>query len=201
MTKMHQPKLPSPWVVLAISFLLMSTFAASLQALPPLFSQITMDIPFSNSQAGMLMGAYAIPGIFLPFLIAVLIQRYNQKNIILYALLLIMAGVIAFSLSGTFLSLLLARLVAGVGATALLVLAPLLVTMFFDRRNMGIAMGIFNSAVPTGTVVAANLFGLLGIAWGWRWAVFAVAGFAALVLLINFFVLALPPNQDSRKPE
>lgn len=37
------------WVILAISFLLMLTFAISLQALPPIFQKITKDIPFSNS--------------------------------------------------------------------------------------------------------------------------------------------------------
>lgn len=55
-----------------ISFILMLTFAISLQALPPIFDKIQEDIAFTNSQAGMLMGAYAIPGIFLPFLIAFL---------------------------------------------------------------------------------------------------------------------------------
>ena len=60
------------WLVLAISFILMLTFAISLQALPPIFDKIQEDIAFTNSQAGMLMGVYAIPGIFLPFLIAFL---------------------------------------------------------------------------------------------------------------------------------
>ena len=55
-----------------ISFILMLTFAISLQALPPIFDKIQEDIAFTNSQAGMLMGVYAIPGIFLPFLIAFL---------------------------------------------------------------------------------------------------------------------------------
>lgn len=55
------------WVILFISFMLMLTFAISLQSLPPIFDKIAEDISFSNSQAGLLMGIYAIPGIFLPF--------------------------------------------------------------------------------------------------------------------------------------
>ena len=139
------------WVVLAISFALMLVFAISLQSLPPIFDKIQKDISFSTSQAGMLMGVYAIPGIFIPFLIAFLASRYNKKYIILIALLIMIIGLVAFSIAGSFSTLLIYRLIAGIGATALVVLAPLLVTMFFDKTNMGIAMGVFNTAVPFGT--------------------------------------------------
>lgn len=87
------------WVVLAISFTLMLVFSISLQFLPPIFDKIQNDISFSNSQAGMLMGAYAIPGIFIPFLIAFLASRYNKKSIILIALLVLIVGLVAFSMA------------------------------------------------------------------------------------------------------
>ena len=128
------------WVVLAISFALMLVFAISLQSLPPIFDKIQKDISFSNSQAGMLMGAYAIPGIFIPFLIALLANRFNKKTIIHIALLIMIVGLVAFSMAGSFPTLLTYRLITGIGATALVVLAPLLVTMFFDKTNMGVAM-------------------------------------------------------------
>ena len=90
------------WVVLAISFTLMLVFAISLQSLPPIFDKIQKDISFSTSQAGMLMGVYAIPGIFIPFLIAFLASRYNKKYIILIALLIMIIGLVAFSIAGSF---------------------------------------------------------------------------------------------------
>lgn len=71
------------WIVLAISFLLMLTFALSLQSLPPIFDNIANDIDFTNSQAGLLMGIYAIPGIFLPLAIAYLSNKYDNKYLIL----------------------------------------------------------------------------------------------------------------------
>ena len=158
-----------------------------------------LDIAFSNSQAGMLMGAYAIPGIFIPFLIAFLASRYNKKTIIHISLLILIAGLIAFSMAQSFSTLLLFRLLTGIGATALVVLAPLLVTMFFDKTNMGIAMGIFNTAVPFGTVVAANLFGILGEKIYWRYIILGVALFAAIVFVINIFKLSLPKEQANKE--
>lgn len=184
------------WVVLAISFMLMLTFAISLQSLPPIFDKIGKDISFSNSQAGMLMGAYAIPGIFLPFLIAFLASRYNKKSIILIALLILIFGLIAFSRSESFSALLTSRLVTGIGATALVILAPLLVTVFFDQKNMGIAMGIFNAAVPFGTVIAANLFGILGEKIHWRSIILAIAVFVGIVFVISIFTLSLPKKKE-----
>lgn len=187
------------WVVLAISFILMLTFAISLQSLPQIFDKIQGDISFSNSQAGMLMGAYAIPGIFLPFLIAFLASRYKKKSIIIISLLIMIIGLIAFSMSGSFSTLLTYRLLTGIGATALVVLAPLLVTMFFNEKNMGIAMGIFNTAVPFGTVIATNLFGVLGERMNWRTIILAIAGFVGLVLAISIFSLHLPKEEDDEE--
>lgn len=187
------------WVVLAISFTLMLVFSISLQFLPPIFDKIQNDISFSNSQAGMLMGAYAIPGIFIPFLIAFLASRYNKKSIILIALLVLIVGLVAFSMAGSFTTLLIYRLIAGIGATVLVVLAPLLVTMFFDKTNMGIAMGIFNTAVPFGTVIAASLFGILGEKIHWRSIVLGIALFVAVVLVINIFKLYLPKKETNKE--
>lgn len=185
------------WVVLAISFMLMLTFAISLQSLPPIFNNIAKDIDFSTSQAGMLMGAYAIPGIFLPFLVAFLASKYNKKSIILISLLILISGLAAFSMSGSFSTLLISRLITGIGATALVVLAPLLITIFFGKENMGIAMGIFNAAVPFGTVVSANLFGFLGEKIHWKSIILGIAAFVGLVFIINIFVLSIPKKEDS----
>ncbi|HZK18777.1 MAG TPA: MFS transporter [Clostridia bacterium] len=201
MSNPRNPKVSSKWTVLAISFALMTTFAISLQALPPLFNLIMEDIPFSNSQAGMLMGAYAIPGIFLPFLIAYFVQRFDKKSIILISVSLVMLGLIAFFFSQTFMSLLLSRLLAGIGATAILVLAPLLVTIFFDRSNMGIAMGIFNTAMPFGTVLAVNSFAPLGLLLGWRQSILVAAVLAGVVIAINYFVLFLPKSKGEGAAE
>ena len=184
------------WIVLAISFAMMMCFALSLQALPPLFEQMAKDVPFSNSQAGLLMGAYAIPGIFLPFLVAYLANRVDLKKLIIIALIIMIVGLVAFSLVGSFSLLVLFRLIAGIGATVLVVLAPLLITMFFGKKNIGIAMGIFNMAVPLGTILAANIFGPIGRTFGWRVVLAGVAVFIGVVLLAVIIAFSSQKNED-----
>lgn len=197
----RQIQASSRWVVLALSFFMMIGFALSLQALPPLFGQIMKEVSFSNSQAGILMGAYAIPGIFLPFIVAYLASRFDMKKLLIAALAIMMAGLIAFSTAGSFSLLVVYRLVAGIGATVLVVLAPLLITMFFDQKNLGIAMGIFNIAVPLGTVLAANLFGSLGQLLSWRMVLAGVAAFLGVVLLLVIFTLSLPQQAGGADAE
>ncbi len=196
MTKVLKEKESYKWIVLTISFLLMLTFAISLQVLPPIFTYITKDIPFTNSQAGTLMGVYAIPGILISFLIAQMVKKINPKSVIIVGLLTMILGLIAFSLSKTYTSLLIWRLVIGTGATIMVVLGPFLVTMFFDNKNIGIAMGIFNIAVPLGTVLSANLFGILGQVINWRTIILGIAGFVGLVLMIVFFGLFIPKEKE-----
>lgn len=115
---------------------------------------------------------------------------------ILFSLLIVISGLIAFSISGSFSILIISRLATGIGATTLVVLAPLLITMFFNEKNMGIAMGVFNAAVPLGTVISANLFGVLGEKIYWRSIILGIAAFVGIVLVINALALFLPEKKS-----
>lgn len=198
MTEFYKEKESYKWLVLAISFLLMLTFALTLQVLPPIFDHIIKDIPFSNAQAGSLMGVYAIPGIIISLPIAFMVKKNSPKKMIVLGLVIMIIGLVAFSLSGTYLSLLIWRLVIGTGATILLVLGPFLVTMFFENKSLGTAMGIFNIAVPVGVVFAANAFGLLGEIIEWRTIILGLSVFVLLVLIVVSLGLSIPKKKSIR---
>lgn len=199
MFKMNEKKDLYRWIVLALSFLLMLVFAVSLQMLPPLFTNITKEIPFSTRQAGLLMSSYSVIGIFIPFLVALFLHRLDLKKTIIVALGIVIMGLLGFSLSSTYPLLLLCRLLAGTGATILVVLSPLLVTMFFDEKNIGTAMGIFNIAVPVGTVVSVNLFGYLGLVMNWRPIIVWIIVFVIIILAMVSMFLVLPSSKAEKE--
>ena len=118
---------------------------------------------------------------------------------LLVALGLVIVGLVGFSLSSSYILLLLYRLLSGAGATILVILAPLLVTMHFGRKNIGTAMGIFNIAVPLGTVVSVNLFGYLGLFMNWRSVIGIIIGFVSMVLLVVIFFLIIPPRKVEKE--
>lgn len=198
MIKLNERKDLYKWIVLAISFVLMLVFAISLQMLPPIFTNITQEIPFSTKQAGLLMSSYSVIGIFIPFLLASFLHRLDLKKTILVALSVVIMGLAGFSFSTSYPLLLISRLLAGTGATILVVLAPLLVTIFFDDNKIGTAMGIFNIAVPVGTVLSVNLFGYLGVIMHWRSIIAGIIVFVMLVLAIVVIFLALPADQGEK---
>lgn len=199
MFKINEKKDLYKWIVLAISFSLMLVFAVSLQMLPPLFPNITKDIAFSTQKAGLLMSSYSVIGIFIPFIVGLFLHKLDIKKTIIAALSTVIVGLLGFSLSSSYSLLLLSRLVAGTGATILIVLSPLLITLFFGEKNIGTAMGIFNIAVPVGTVVSVNLFGYLGLMMNWRSIIVGIIIFVSIILalVLSFLVSPADKREDS----
>jgi cyanate permease len=88
------------------------------------------------------------------------------------------------ALGGSYWIIAFGRLVAGVGAAVLLVVAPKIVTSWFYDREIGLAMGVFNISMPLGTILALNLMGPVALRFNWQasiWVSFAVSA-AALCL-------------------
>ena len=53
----------------------------------------------------------------------------------------------------------LGRAIAGVGAFTLSVFLPKLLAQWFRSRELGLAMGVYNTGVPLGSVICFGLFG------------------------------------------
>ena len=68
---------------------------------------------------------------------------------------------------------------------------------WFPPRRRGVAMGIRQTGVPLGGVLAATLAPLAAATWGWRYA-YLLAGVMALVgvalIAVSYFDPARPPS-------
>jgi MFS family permease len=62
----------------------------------------------------------------------------------------------------------LGRLVAGIGAAILLVVAPKIITSWFFDHEIGLSMGVFNIAMPLGTILALNFMGTIAYRFSWQ---------------------------------
>ncbi|HWI41805.1 MAG TPA: MFS transporter, partial [Verrucomicrobiae bacterium] len=180
------------WIVLGICYLLMVLFAFPLQALPPMLEQIMSEIGFSHSMGGFLMGSYGIPGLIMPLAAAMLAARYDRKKLVLAGIGVMCCGLLVFCLAHSYSTLLAGRVLAGVGGKIILSLAPLFVMLFFEKANLGMAVGVFNTAVPVGSIVAMNLFGYLSLHLSWRTATACILGAAALMAAVVAQALHLP---------
>ena len=185
------------WVILGVAYLCLLSFGITLQSVPPVLSLIIGDLALSHSQAGLLMSAFALPGVIISIPAGMLADRYGQKIIGIASFALMIAGTAVFASGDSLAVLILGRALSGAGAMTLMVLAPQLLAQWFAGREVGIAMGVFNSGMPLATVLSLNFLSLLGQNAGWRAGIWVSAGVSVVGLIV--FALLFTPVPRSRE--
>lgn len=177
----------SRWKVLFYVYLSMLVFALTFQAIPPLLGFIINDLNISHTQAGALMSIYALPGILISIPGGILTDMHGPKKVGLVALVIAAAGTMLVGFGNSFSVLALGRFIAGIGALTLTIAAPQTISRWFTSKDMGVAMGIFNTAMPVGSILALNTFGLIALSYGWRVPVIFTGLYSLVVLLVFYF--------------
>jgi len=185
------------WVILILAYLCMLGFAFTFQSLPPVLTLITEELRLTHAEAGLLMSLFSLPAIFLAILTGLLSDRLGPFKIGLISLILMVVGALIFAVSGTLVYAGLGRVIGGVGAATISVVAAQILSLWFRGREAGTAMGIFNTAMPVGTIVCFTTFGMLGEGLGWRMPILitVMIGVMGLVAFLLFYKPAPNPPQ------
>jgi MFS family permease len=93
----------------------------------------------------------------------------------------------------TFLSLVVARALTGVGEASYVVITPSLVSDYYPPARRGRALAIFYAAIPVGSALGYVLGGAINARFGWRWAFF-LAGAPGAALAFTLLFLRDPPR-------
>ncbi len=163
-------------------------FAFTFQSLPPILTLISEELRLTHAEAGLLMSLFSLPTIFLAISIGSLSDRRGPYKIGLVSLILMVVGALIFAVSHTLVYAGLGRVIAGVGAATISIVTAQILALWFREREAGVAMGIFHTAMPVGTIISFTTFGGLGEGLGWRMPIFVTAmisgiGLAAFLLL------------------
>ncbi len=193
------------WVILFMVYICMLVFAFTLQFLPPILPTIIANLQLSHAQAGLLMSLFTLPSIFLAVLAGLLSDRWGTYKVGLFSFFLVITGTLIFALSRTFLLAGLGRTIAGAGAVTLTIVAAKILSQWFKGREVGSAMGLYNTAMPVGSIICFSTFGKLAASAGWRTPVFITAA-VSLLGLVAFLLLFkdapdLPQKEDLNKQE
>ena len=179
-------------------YICMLVFAFSLQSLPPILTLIIEEFELSHAEAGLLMSLFTFPSIFLAVLAGLLSDRLGSFKVGLISLILVIIGTLLFALSRAFLLAGLGRVVAGAGAVTLCIVAAKIIAQWFRGREVGTAMGVFNTAMPIGTIICFTAFGILGENFGWRIPILLTV-FISIIGLAAFLFLYKPePNKPQK---
>ncbi|HZC05689.1 MAG TPA: MFS transporter [Ktedonobacterales bacterium] len=183
----------SPLLLMALTVLIDFTGFGVIIPLLPFWAE---HLGANPVQIGLILTAYSLAQfLFLPML-GRLSDRYGRRPVILWSLLIEAGSLALTALSGTFLILLIARFVGGMGA-ANLGTAQAVVSDTTAPAERARGMGFIGAAIGLGFVIGPAIGG--GLAALGMATPFWVAGALALVNAVMVFFL-LPETRASQGP-
>ena len=189
----------SRWWILFLVHLSVLAFALNLQMIPPLVPNLVSKIGLTHTQVGVLMGLFTLPGIFLAIPGGRVSDVIGPRSVALWSLALLTVGAfLMLPLHPWFLYT--GRLCSGIGGAVLVVVAPQIIARTFHGRELGLAMGIFNTAVPIGTILAFNLLGFFAGRFGISVVIMVTASFSLVSMITFFFTYADPQQVSTEAP-
>lgn len=186
---------------LAVTSIAVGAFAmVSTEFMPiGLLTDIATGLNVSNGTAGLMV---TMPGVLAAIAGPALIVasgKLDRRTIMLALTVLLVASNVLAAFAPNFATMLVARLLLGLCVGGFWTFAPLAATQLVRPEFQARAMSLVLAGISGATVLGVPAGALLGSLAGWR-AAFGVTGvLAALVLLVQFWLLpALPPARAIR---
>lgn len=183
------------WPILASSVLSFFAVGLTFFAIPPLVPELTERFGLSNLQVGVLMGAIAVPAIFLSIPLGAAIDRWQARPTGTAGLALMAVGAALFAVSGSYVVLLIGRLIFGIGGLVINLLLARLISRAFAGRELSLAMGIFNSVYPASMILIFSFHGNLLHLVGWRGELGILA--AVVLVAVPLHLVTVPRGEGA----
>jgi predicted MFS family arabinose efflux permease len=172
------------FLVFAIGYLLSCLLRAITATLSPVF---TSEFDLMAADLGLLAGGYFFGFACMQIPLGYLLDKFGPKKIITIFLLIAFIGTTSFALSQSFSSLLISRVLIGIGVSACL-MAPLTGYRIWYAKNyqqranswmlMVASLGFLSSTLPVQFLLPS---------FGWRW----IFGGIAVLILVSIFLMLL----------
>lgn len=148
---------PYRWPILAGLWLLYFCFGLTITSLAPLVQPITRDLGISHSAMGGVLGAWPLVYIAAAIPSGALMDRLGPRRTLFLAMLVIALSATLRGMAETHLQLFLAVATFGLGGPLVSIGAPKLVSLWFEGKERGLAMGIYITGPALGAVAALSL--------------------------------------------
>ncbi len=188
------------WNILALAYVCMFSFAMVFQSIPPLLTLIREAFAISYAQAGLLMSLFALPGIVVAVPGGIISDRFGMKQTGAVSIFLMLIGTLMVGTSATPLQAYVGRVVSGVGGLTLAIVLPQLLSRWFLGKELGVSMGLFNTAMPLGTIVSLNVSSRIGERFGWQTPIFLTTILSVLALLVFLVGFKDPSGKNRGEP-
>ncbi|MFJ2772613.1 Cmx/CmrA family chloramphenicol efflux MFS transporter [Streptomyces sp. NPDC087300] len=164
--------MPFPLYLLALAVFAQGTSEFMLSGL---LSDIASDLDVSIPAAGQLTSAFAVGMVVGAPLMAVLSRRFSRRGALLAFLLTFLLVHVVGALTTSFAVLLATRVIGALANAGFLAVALVTATAMVGPDAKGRAASVLLGGVTVACVAGVPAGALLGTAWGWRSAFWAVA--------------------------
>lgn len=143
----------SSWLIIWAAFFagVIATFVQF--SIPPLMPLLQSKFQLSYTDSALLMSLFALATLLAAVPGGFIVQRYGVRNIGLLALGILFLGVVLSLFSTNFPTLLIGRIVGGIGFGLISVSAPSAIGQYVAPEMMSIAMGIWSIWIPLGSLI------------------------------------------------
>ncbi len=170
---------------------------AALSVANPLIRQ---DLGLSVSEMGLLLSAFLWAYAFAQLPIGPLVDRFGSRRVLSIGVAVWSAAQLASGAVSGVTQFAFARAILGAGEAPQFPVGAHVVRSWFSLPDRGRATGYFLSASYLGTGLAAPLITALMLSLGWRW-MFAILGFAGLIMAVIWAIFYRTPQQSNLTPE
>jgi predicted MFS family arabinose efflux permease len=167
------------------------------QILNILLPQIKAEFQLTDTQLGLLAGpVFAVVYAVLGLPLAAIADRVSRRNLITVTLGIFSVATFVCGYISSFVELLLARFVTGIGEAGTSPAACALIADLFPPAQRASALSIYASGLNIGVLIAFFAGGWIAQVWGWRVA-FMSAGAPGLALVILCLLTVREPRRGA----
>lgn len=157
-------------------------------------SEISGELGLTKIQMGYLLSAFSLSYAFAQLPIGVILDKVGSKITLGAGLLFWSVAQACCGLVHSFQSFFICRLILGIGEAPQFPAGAKCIGEWFNIKERGRPMGIFNSSSSIGPALAPPVLTVLMVAFGWRW-MFIILGILGVLAAIGW--LAMYKNRDA----
>jgi len=180
------------WLVLIFISLAMFGNYYIYDSISPLAKTLINQLHFTDENIGLLQGIYSFPNIIMVLIGGIIIDRIGTKKAALIFTILVLTGALVTALQGNFVTMVIGRLIFGLGAESMIVAITTVIAKWFKGKELSLAFGLNLTIARLGSFLALN-----SQAWGkdlysnWQnplWITVGAGVIAVVSIVVYYFV-------------
>jgi len=183
---MEEQTYPFRWIVLALMFLSLFAATIAMQCMPPLFSEITEQIPLTKAQMGTIMGVITLASLFFAPIGGALSDKLGARWAFgIAAIIVALSGGFRY-VAGSVNDLVVCMFLIGAGMAMYAPNLPKALGNWFPKKDLAMANGISISGMGIGGAIAmVTAKSVLSPSFGgWRGTMVFLGGLVLLVAIL-----------------